>query len=134
MGDHQSTCMQLKKSLEQKQEELNKVMLLIGPSEPLSDKFLKVLSGLWGDGDIPSDDDDEDEDPSEDQLKRVIGTLVDRSFKDDEDDGDDGDDGGDGGDEDEPEEIHHLKIVMDKAVKDKKTEQNGGGFFGETFF
>ena len=51
-----------------------------------------------------------------------------------EDDGDDGDDGGDGGDEDEPEEIHHLKIVMDKAVKDKKTEQNGGGFFGETFF
>jgi hypothetical protein len=78
MGDHRSTCMQLKESLEQKQNKLNDVMVRIGPSEPFSDSIFKVLAGIFEDpdGDLPSDD---EEDPAEDQIKAILDNLVNRS-------------------------------------------------------
>jgi len=151
MEDHRSKCMGLKNSLVDKENKLNDAMIRIGPSEPLSDSILNLLSGITTyfedqNEDLPSDD---EEDPSEDQIKTVLDTLVNRSFEegidvndglgdsDDEvdgvgDDGDDDDDGDDG--------THYLKIEMDKVkdevsdkVADDENEQNGGAILS-TFF
>jgi hypothetical protein len=104
MGDHRSTCMQLKESLEQKQNKLNDVMVRIGPSEPLSDSIFKVLAGIFEDHDedLPSDD---DEDPSENQIKEVIDALVNRSNELPDSDTDTRED----------EDMYHLKILQDDA-------------------
>ena len=132
MENHRSTCMGLKESLEGKQNQLNDVMVRVGPSKPFPDSIMELFSGLSAfledpDGDLPSDDEEE---PAENQIKGVIDALVNRSF-----DGQEKDEG-----DDDEEEIHHLKIEMDKvkdAVKDKvadeETEQNGGGFITSFF-
>jgi hypothetical protein len=137
MEDHRSECMRMKESLEQKQNKINDVMVRIGPSEPLSDSILNLLSGITtyfeehGE-DLPSDD---DEDPSEDQIKTVLDTLVNRSFEegidvndglgdsDDEVDNDDGKDEVNG----EPSEMHYLKIAQD--VHDATDNQSSGVSF-----
>ena len=143
MEENRSKCMEIKESLEQKQNKLNDVMIRIGPSEPFSDTIMNYLSGFKtyleeSDEGLPSDDDE----PSEDKIKGIINNLVNRSFEDgdqgvdevdevDEGDEDDEDDEGDEGDE----EMHHLKIEMDKALKleneeleNKASEQIGGTF------
>ena len=150
MEENRSKCMEIKESLDQKQNKLNDVMVRLGPSEPFSDSIMELLSGFKNyfegvDENLPSDD-DVDEDLNEDKIKGVIDNLVNRSFDndkedddgvdDEDDDGDDGDDDGyddedDDGDDDGDDEIHHLKIVMDKALKleneeTEQTEQNGG--------
>jgi len=139
MEDHRSECMRMKESLEQKQNKINDVMIRIGPSEPLSDSILNLLSGITtyfeehGE-DLPSDD---DEDPSEDQIKTVLDTLVNRSFEEgidvndglgDSDDEVDNDDD-DGKDEvnGEPGEMHYLKIAQD--VHDATDNQSSGVSF-----
>jgi len=151
MEDHRSTCMQLKESIEQKQANLNDIMVRIGPREPFSDSIMNLLTGFTTyfeepDGDLPSDDDE----PSEDKIKGIIDNLVNRSFDNDkedeedggggegeggEEDGEDGEDEEDGEDGEGEQEMHHLKIVMDKIKDDvneelenKETEQVGGTF------
>jgi len=146
MEENRSKCMEIKESLDQKQNKLNDVMVRLGPSEPFSDSIMELLSGFKNyfegvDENLPSDDDD-DEDLNEDKIKGVIDNLVNRSFyndKEDDNEDDDGDDNedddeDDDGDDNEDDEIHHLKIVMDKALKlenegteqTEQTEQNGG--------
>ena len=139
MEDHRSECMRMKESLEQKQNKINDVMIRIGPSEPLSDSILNLLSGITtyfeehGE-DLPSDD---DEDPSEDQIKTVLDTLVNRSFEegidvndglgDSDDEVDDDDDDGKDEVNGEPSEMHYLKIAQD--VHDATDNQSSGVSF-----
>ena len=151
MEDHRSTCMQLKESIEQKQNNLNDIMVRIGPREPFSDSIMNLLTGFTtyfeepdgdlpsDDGDLPSDDGDlpsDDDEPSEDKIKGIIDNLVNRSFDNDNDKEDEEDEEDE--DEEGEQEMHHLKIVMDKASKleneglenkeNKETEQVGKTF------
>jgi hypothetical protein len=66
--------------IEQRQKILADIMERIGPNEPLSVGFLKMLSDLTSvfdsvsDEDLPDDDDDDDEDKIETVMKNIIKT------------------------------------------------------------
>tara|TARA_B110000285_G_scaffold57254_1_gene65247 strand:+ start:1161 stop:2351 length:1191 start_codon:yes stop_codon:yes gene_type:complete len=102
MEKHRHDFMEMKDSLENKQNRLNDVMVRIGPSEPLSDSIVNLLQGFKNyfeenEDNLPSDD----EEPS-DQIKVALDTLINRSNELSENE--------EGSDYESDKEMYHLKM------------------------
>ena len=71
----------IKQEIEKRQKILTDIMERIGPNEPLSVGFLKMLSGLTdvfnavSDEDLP---DDEEDDQGDDKIERVMQSIVEK--------------------------------------------------------
>ena len=135
MEGHKYECMRMKEELDQKQTKLNDIMARIGPSEPLSDSILKLLSGFsnyfedMNENDLPSDDEgieaiDLSGQP-EDKIKEALDHLVNRSNS--SGDISDGSSGSDGSDSEE--ETYHLKIADQKERSPSPVEKGPMTFF-----
>lgn len=68
----------IKQQIENRQKILSEIMEKIGPNEPLSIGFLKMLSGLTdvfnvaSDDDLPEDEEDEEDDKIEGVMKNIV--------------------------------------------------------------
>lgn len=73
----------IKNQIEERKKILSDIMERIGPDEPLSVGFLRMLSDLTSvftadsDEDLP-DDDDDDDDVKEDKIEKVMKNIVDK--------------------------------------------------------
>ena len=80
MGAHKSECMQMKDSLQSKNEELDKIMVRIGPGVPISDSIMEFITGVkdffeeHDDHNLPSDDDEEAL-SNEEQIQKVLSQV-----------------------------------------------------------
>ena len=135
MENHKCECMRMKQDLEEKQNKLNDVMVRIGPSEPLSDSILNLLSGFSNyfevnEDDLPSDDEGimaiDVSGQADEKIKTVLDNLVNRSIDDGSDDGS----GSEGG------EMYHLKITdqVDQVDKVDQVDQDVQKSGPMTFF
>ena len=140
MEGYKAECMKLKSMIEEKEDKIDTMMSRVGPSIPLSDTLVEILSGIqdyFKDNDeeeLPSDDED-DEVEDETKIKEVLDNLVtkrDNSNRDEidieksqeldnyEDEGEDGDEDMDYTDEDENKDTYYLKIEPDSNIIDKE--------------
>ncbi len=146
MEGQKSECLKLKAMVEDKEGKIETMMSRIGPSIPLSDTLVEILSGIQNyfqenDDDLPTDDeDDDDEEDDESKIKGVLDKLVtkrDDSSEDkininseelDNEDGEEGDEEEDDDDDEEDDEeddedddeeekdTYYLKIEPDSQL------------------
>ena len=117
MERHKYDFMQMKESLETKQNKLNDVMVRIGPSEPLSSSIVNLLQGFKNyfedsDEELPSDD----EEPSH-QIKVALDSLINRSNELSDNEASDNEDS----DSESDREMYHLKMP-DQGSDDQVTD------------
>ena len=71
----------IKQEIEKRQKILSDIMERIGPNEPLSTGFLKMLSGLTDIFNAESDEDlpdDEEDDMKDDKIEKVMKNIVEK--------------------------------------------------------
>jgi len=141
-------CLSMKKGIDEKQQRLGEIMERIGPNEPLSVGFLRMLSDLTSvfgsnsDEELPSDEEDDEvtDEKIEEVMQKIVNkseptekdmfymainpskevSVVDTNPKDDADDAPDADDDPDAPDADDDD--------------DDATEEQNGGAVTTSFF
>lgn len=78
--------LKMRAEIEKRQKILSDIMERVGPDEPVSFGFLKMLSDLTSvfgdDNELPSDDDeDEDDNMPEDKIENVMQNIIDKNEK-----------------------------------------------------
>jgi hypothetical protein len=83
METNKHKCLSMKSGIDEKQQRLGEIMERIGPNEPLSVGFLRMLSDLTSvfgsnsDEELPSDDDDDG--VTDEKIEEVMQKIVNKS-------------------------------------------------------